>query len=192
MNKYDVSIVIATYNSEEFIPECMNSILKQTHPFKKIEVLFINDGSKDNSSKVCHEYADKYENVKIIDKENGGVSSARNTGIKIAQGKYIMILDADDFYSKNTIKNLVNFMDKHTEEIDVAAYKIMNYRNSDKTTTNHYRNQFYTKGTGIYDLREYPYIAQTTVNIIFKNKLKKNTKRIRSNLIGRKHLFNHR
>ena len=106
MNKYDVSIVIATYNSEEFIPECMNSILKQTHPFKKIEVLFINDGSKDNSSKVCHEYADKYENVKIIDKENGGVSSARNTGIKIAQGKYIMILDADDFYSKNTIKNL--------------------------------------------------------------------------------------
>ena len=172
--KYDVSLVIATYNSDMFIDECVNSLLKQNYDFEKIEVIFVNDGSTDKSSDICHKYSEKYKNIKVIDKENGGVSSARNTGIKAAKGKYIMILDADDFLSKKSIKKLVNFMDENEEDIDLAAYTIMNYRHSDKKITNHYRNQFYSKGTGVYDLKEYPYISQTTVNVIFKNEGKKN------------------
>ncbi len=165
MEKYDVSVIIAVYNTEKFIDECMESLINQDYSFEKIEVLLINDGSKDESLKVCKKYADTYENVKVIDKENGGVSSARNAGLKVAQGKYIMILDSDDFLSSKSIKNLVSFMEHN--DCDIASSKIMEYK--DGAIKDHIRNQFFTNGTMVYDVNKYPYISQTTVNVIFKN-----------------------
>ena len=89
-----VSIIIPIYNSEQYLGKCIDSVLKQT--FTDFELLLINDGSTDSSGKICDEYALKDARVRVFHKENGGVSAARNTGIKAAKGKYVTFVDADD------------------------------------------------------------------------------------------------
>lgn len=172
MNKgdYDVSVVLAIYNVEEFLRDAIDSLIKQKYDFSKIEVILVNDGSQDSSLSICKEYVKQYNNIKIIDKKNGGVSSARNAGIKNSLGRYIMILDPDDWISPVTVKHLVSFMNNNS--CSIAAYKVMNYTNG--KLKEHYRNSFFVKGTGIYSIEEYPYISQTTVNIIFKNRFEEN------------------
>ena len=98
-----VTIIIPIYNSEKYIKRCVDSILKQT--YKTIEVLLINDGSKDNSVDVVKKIKDK--RIRLIDKENEGVSKTRNLGIKEAKGKYIIFIDNDDFIDKDYVENHV-------------------------------------------------------------------------------------
>ena len=95
-NNIKVSIIIPVYNTEKYLDECLNSIENQT--LKDIEIICVNDGSKDHSLEILENHAAKDERIKIINKENGGVSSARNNGIKNAKGDYIMFLDSDDSY----------------------------------------------------------------------------------------------
>lgn len=165
---YDVSIVIPVYNVEKYLRECLDSIVNQKYNFNKIEVILINDGSKDNSLEICKMYCDKYNNFKLIDKKNAGVSAARNDGIKKSTGKYILILDSDDFLSNNAISNLFDFFEAHYDEIDLLTYPIYFYT-LDKKTSLHPRYAAYDKGSGIYDVEEYVYLNQSTVNIMFKN-----------------------
>lgn len=172
MLKYDVSIIVAVYNNEKYIENCIKSILKQVYPLKRIQLILVNDGSKDNSLNICNKYAKRNENILVINQKNQGVSAARNAGISAAEGKYIMILDSDDTISLNTVKNLVAFFDKHYDEIDLVTYPMINVTNKSKTT--HFRYGFFDKGTGVYDLEEYPYICQSNVNVIIKNKFKDN------------------
>ncbi len=89
-----ISIIVPVYNVEKYLKECIESILSQT--YKNIEIILIDDGSTDNSGKICDEYLKKDSRVKVIHKENGGLSDARNTGIEIASGKYIGFVDSDD------------------------------------------------------------------------------------------------
>jgi len=91
-----ISVIVPVYNVEEYIRECVDSILMQT--MKDYEVILVNDGSKDRSGVICEEYSDKYENVRTYNKENGGASDARNLGIKCAVGDYILFIDSDDYY----------------------------------------------------------------------------------------------
>ena len=123
--KYDVTVVIPVYNSEQFIDDCVKSLMNQTHDFNKIEVMLINDGSSDNSEAKCVVYSESFPNVTYIYKENSGVSDTRNTGIRKASGKYIMLLDSDDYLRKDTIKNLVNFFDKHYDEIEMGVDRLL-------------------------------------------------------------------
>lgn len=90
-----ISIIVPVYNSEEHLHKCINSILNQT--LTDFELLLINDGSKDRSGKICDVFAEKDKRVKVIHKENGGVSDARNAGLNIASGKYICFIDSDDW-----------------------------------------------------------------------------------------------
>lgn len=165
---YDISVIIPVYNVEKYLGKCLDSLLEQTYNQDRIEIILINDGSKDNSLEVCKEYSEKYKNIKLIDKKNEGVSVARNTGIKAATGKYIMILDSDDFLSKNSIENLYNFFEKHYDEIDLLTYPIHFFYVNERTEL-HPRYKAYDKGSGIYDINEYIYLNQSTVNIMFKN-----------------------
>lgn len=169
---YKVSVVVAVYNVELYINECVDSLIKQSIGFKNIEVILVDDGSIDNSKSICLEYSNKYHNVKVISQENNGVSSARNKGIKNATGKYIMILDSDDFLSSNTINDLYNFFEKHYNEVDLVTYPIYIYNNMRSTFMKRYK--FFNKGTDVYDLDEYYYLNQKTVNIIFKNRFENN------------------
>ncbi len=94
-----ISVIVPIYNSEKTITRCVKSIQNQT--YKNIEIILVDDGSIDNSLKMCKEFAKTDHRIKIIQKNNGGVSSARNIGIESAEGEYIMFCDADDYVSPN-------------------------------------------------------------------------------------------
>ena len=106
MSKIDVSIIIPIYNCEKYLKECIESILMQT--LKKIEVILIDDGSTDNSLKICKLFQSKDPRIKVIHQENVGVSKARENGLKIATGKYISFIDADDYIKEDFLEKLYN------------------------------------------------------------------------------------
>ena len=105
-----VSFIVPVYNVQEYLTDCIDSILNQT--YKNIEVILVDDGSVDQSPAICDKYEKKDARVHVIHKENGGVSSARNTGIDAASGEYICFVDADDrvtsFYVESVIKSFAN------------------------------------------------------------------------------------
>ena len=90
-----VSVIVPVYKVENVLHYCIDSILNQT--YKNFELILVDDGSPDNSGKICDEYAKKDNRIKVIYKENGGVSSARNCGIDAAKGKYVCFVDSDDY-----------------------------------------------------------------------------------------------
>lgn len=125
-HKFKFSFVMPVYNVERYLDEAVKSILAQSMDFEKnVEIIFINDGSTDSSEDICIKYQKKYpNNVKYIKQENLGVSAARNTGIDIAQGKYLSFLDADDILSPDALELSYQFLEKHHEEIDFVAIKM--------------------------------------------------------------------
>ena len=96
------SIIIPVYNVENELARCIDSIINQT--FGNFELILVDDGSPDNSGSICDEYAKNDSRVQVIHKANGGVSSARNTGLKIAKGEYIWFVDSDDYVETNSFK----------------------------------------------------------------------------------------
>ena len=169
--KYDISIIVPVYNNEEYIDECLKSILNQKFDINRIQVFLINDGSKDNSLQVLKKYEN--DNIIVIDKKNSGVSETRNLGLKKAQGKYILFLDSDDYLSKNACKNLFNFFEKHYDEVDLVTYPIV-YDINGKYKKHARYSKMFEKGTGVYDLEKHYNLIQTTVNVFIKNEFENN------------------
>ena len=166
--KYDVSVIIPFYNNELYLDECILSVLNQKYDTNKIEIVLINDCSIDNSLKIAQKY-ENLSNVVLINKtKNEGVSSARNDGIKNAHGKYIMLLDGDDYISEDSISLLVDFFDKHYDEVDMVTYPIY-LKIKDGRPHIQKKYEYYDKGSSIYSFDEYPYVNQTTINVIVKN-----------------------
>ena len=95
MEKELISIIVPIYNVEKYLRQCLESISEQT--YKNFECLLINDGSPDNSAEICREYVEKDARFRYFEKENGGLASARNLGIKYSKGKYISFIDSDDW-----------------------------------------------------------------------------------------------
>lgn len=117
-----LSIIIPTYNMERYLKYCLDSLLIKDN-FEALEVLIINDGSKDNSSAIAHEYADKYPNVfRVIDKENGNYGSCVNRGLKEAVGKYVKVLDADDSFDTANFCEFVDFLDSVDADLILSDY----------------------------------------------------------------------
>ncbi|MBQ2116697.1 MAG: glycosyltransferase family 2 protein [Lachnospiraceae bacterium] len=106
-----ISVVVAVYNIEKYIGECVDSILAQS--YKELEIILVDDGSRDSSGKLCDEYAAKDNRIHVIHKVNGGLSDARNKGTEYAHGKYIFVLDGDDYIEPDTIRVM---HDKITKE----------------------------------------------------------------------------
>lgn len=115
-----VSIVIPVYNAAPDLARCIESVRKQT--YRNIEVFLVNDGSKDASSPICHMYERIDPRVHVIDKENAGVSAARNTGIAAAQGKYIQFVDSDDWLAPDFTEKLVSAAEAHTADLVIAPF----------------------------------------------------------------------
>ena len=118
-----ISIVVPVYNAEKYLPECIESIINQT--YENIEILLIDDGSKDNSGKICDEYSSKDKRIKVIHKANGGVSSARNTGLDNARGKYVTFVDSDDLIATEYISKL--YMNVLGRKSDLAFCRFASY-----------------------------------------------------------------
>lgn len=122
-----VAIIIPVYNAEEFLKYSVESVLNQT--YSNLEIILVNDGSKDSSGLLCDKYAEKDSRVKVIHKENGGLSSARNTGVEKATADWIIFLDSDDYYEKITVEYLVKLRDKFN--VDMAATTVVEVRSYD-------------------------------------------------------------
>lgn len=121
-----VSIIIPIYNCEEYLKECLESVLKQTYSPNLIEVIMINDGTKDNSDKICEEYNDKYGWIFIDRKENKGLAYTRNEGIKCSSGDFIMFLDSDDLLYENAVISLINNQHKYNSDIVISKLNSFN------------------------------------------------------------------
>jgi glycosyltransferase involved in cell wall biosynthesis len=137
--KPEISIIVPIYNVEPYLRKCLNSILEQT--FTNFELILVNDGSTDKSAFICDEYAVKDDRVKVIHKDYGGVSSARNVGIKLARGNYIGFVDSDDYIEKNMYKILYHAC--IDSKSDIAICKLGREVNSE--LTNNDIGEFYIK-----------------------------------------------
>lgn len=165
--QYKVSVIVPVYNVEEYLRDCLDSLVAQTIDHRLMEVLLINDGSTDNSLEICNEYAENYSVFKVFSKDNEGLSATRNYGIKRAQGKYMMYLDSDDMFAPETVEAVTNFFDTVYDQVDLVTYLDQRYRNGVKLNV-HFRYKYLTK-SGVYDLNQLPYITQTRVSVCVKN-----------------------
>ena len=111
-----ISVIINVYNCEKFIKKCVDSVIKQT--YKNLEILIINDGSIDDTLKICKKIKDK--RIKIITTKNLGLSLSRNIGIDNAKGDYLYFVDADDFIEEDTIEYLYNLIKKYDADISTS------------------------------------------------------------------------
>ena len=116
-----ITIVVPIYKVEDCLKICIDSILNQT--YKNLEIILVDDGSPDNCDKICDEYAKKDKRIKVIHKENGGLSDARNAGMKIATGKYITFIDSDDYVSNDYVEYLYNLIKKYNVKLSICDFK---------------------------------------------------------------------
>jgi glycosyltransferase involved in cell wall biosynthesis len=115
-----ISIIIPVYNAEKFIAKCLDSVLNQSH--QNLEIILVNDGSTDRSGLICDDYARKDTRVIALHKVNGGVSSARNAGLKMAKGKYIGFVDPDDWIEPGMFENLYQLIINSKADISACGY----------------------------------------------------------------------
>lgn len=110
-NSFDFSVIMPIYNTADYLDEAISSVISQTIGFKEhIQLVLINDGSTDNSEEICLRYKEQYpENIIYYYKQNGGVASAKNAGLKLAGGKYLNFMSSDDYWSKNSFEELKSF-----------------------------------------------------------------------------------
>lgn len=120
-----VSIIVPAYNASETITRTLNSILNQT--YKNIEIIVINDGSTDNTSEIVKKSKDN--RIKLIEQKNGGVSKARNNGLKFATGKYVLFIDSDDILSRKMIELLLKLMSENESDLVICNYINISYKN---------------------------------------------------------------
>ena len=116
-----ISVIIPVYNVEKYLRECLDSVLAQT--YKNLEIILIDDGSPDNCGKICDEYAQKDNRIKVIHQVNQGVSAARNAGLKVATGEYIAFVDSDDFIKPDMYEYLYALISK--EHADMAMCNVI-------------------------------------------------------------------
>lgn len=116
-NCVEFSIIVPVYNCEKFLNKMINSILNQT--YKNFEIILVNDGSTDESLIICERFSSEYENIKVINKKNTGVSDTRNVGIKNSNGKYILFMDADDYVEETYLEHMDLIIQKYDYNIDL-------------------------------------------------------------------------
>ena len=115
-----ISIIVPIYKVEPYLEKCVESILKQT--FTDFELILVDDGSPDHCPEICDEYAKKDNRIRVIHKKNGGLSSARNAGIDVAQGAYLSFIDGDDWIAPDMYLKMVSLMEEHGGDIAVCEY----------------------------------------------------------------------
>lgn len=146
-----VSIIVPVYNAASTLTRCLDSIINQTH--KNIEIILINDGSKDNTLNICKDYTKKDKRIKLINKENSGVSNSRNIGIDNATGDYITFVDADDTLDAKTVETII---ENASDDKDVIRY---NFNSIGKTTFSN----------NLYDLKNKTVDIQKNREVIYKH-----------------------
>ena len=120
--KFTFSIIMAVYNTEEYLKETIDSIINQDFDFTRVQIILVDDGSEDNSKDICLDYAQRYQNnVVYVHQENQGQASARNNGLKYVEGEFINFLDSDDKLEPNTLSEIYQHFKKWKSELDVIT-----------------------------------------------------------------------
>lgn len=171
MDEKLVSVIIPAYNIEDYIGRCLDSIISQT--YKNLEIIVVDDGSRDYTGEILDNYAKKDRRIKVIHKENGGVSSARNKGIEAAEGDYIGFIDGDDLIEPGMYKTLVDLLEEENADIAHCGYQMVfpdrvdYYHNTGK-------KKIQTTEEGLKDLLSGEMIEPGLVNKLYKKELIKN------------------
>lgn len=188
-----ISIIVPVYNVEKVLHNCIESILSQT--FTDFELLLIDDGSPDNSGAICDKYADRDSRIKVIHKENAGVSTARNTGFFNATGKYIVCVDSDDYINDDYLQSFINIVDKYpdAEMVWCGFSTVRNYEKSIIQKVN-YNNDEITESdiSEIMTLHEKWLDASPCNKLYLRENIVKNNLKMDINLsLGEDLLFNY-
>lgn len=148
--KNTISIIIPVYNMEAFLAECLDSVLAQTYP--QLQIICVNDGSKDRSQEILEAYARRDPRVKVLVKENGGLSSARNRGLEEATGEYVMFLDSDDWLDHDICRLAVREMESTGADLVMWSY-LREFQTQSKPTDVLGRERLYFDAEGVRGLR---------------------------------------
>lgn len=172
---FEFSVVMAVYNVEPFLREAVDSLIAQDFGFDRIQLIMVDDGSTDGSGAICDMYAQQYpDNVIVVHKENGGVSSARNEGMKYATGRYLNFMDSDDKFTKNTFREVHKFFLEKEKETDVVTIPLEFF---DGARGSHWQNDKFKKGNRVLDLFwDYKATIMFVNASFFMNHLKKEIK----------------
>ena len=125
-----LSIVVPIYKVESYLRKCVDSLLVQDLSKEDYEIILVDDGSPDRCGEICDEYASRYANIRVVHRKNGGLSAARNSGIEVAQGKYIQFVDSDDYLEPNVLKALVDKME--TDQLEILRFNYQNVNEEGK------------------------------------------------------------
>ncbi len=118
-----ISVILPIYNVEQFLPRCIESVCRQT--YDNIEIILVDDGSKDNCYNICEEYAAKDNRIKVLHKVNGGLSDARNKGTQIARGQYITFIDSDDYVTDTYVEYLYSLIEKYHTRMSLCTHTVV-------------------------------------------------------------------
>ena len=177
-----ISIVMPVYNKEMYLDKTLERILNQS--YKNFEVIIVNDGSTDNTKKICDEYAKKDSRISVYHIENGGVSNARNTGLKYVTGEYIQFIDADDCINEDVFKTYIKILEREKYDIIFTSYNKVDHNDKIlKVVDLEYRGLKYKKDIlrnfvkNQVDIGYYGWISNKLIktDIVIKNKIKFNT-----------------
>lgn len=113
-----ISVIVPVYNVEKYLGRCLDSIIAQS--YNNLEIILVDDGTRDNSDKICDEYAQKDSRIKVLHTENGGLSAARNRGLKIITGDYVAFVDSDDYIAENMIEKLFDAIKSNNADISIC------------------------------------------------------------------------
>lgn len=119
-----ISIIVPIYNVEKYLPKCIKSIQAQT--YKNLEIILVDDGSPDGCGDICDDFAENDNRIKVIHKENGGLSDARNAGIDIATGRYLAFVDSDDYISNRFVEELYSSIKDSDADIAICNFELVN------------------------------------------------------------------
>lgn len=126
-----ISLVVPVYNVQEYLPECLDSLLGQS--FKAIEIILVDDGSTDASAEICDRYASGDDRIRVVHQQNAGVSRARNVGIGLARGKYLGFVDSDDWVDRDYCKRLYEALTDYGADISICSYYVVRPRKTKPT-----------------------------------------------------------
>lgn len=152
-----LSIIVPSYNMERYLQTCLGRLVLTPELMERLEVLVVNDGSKDRTSEIAHEFAEKYPNTfHVIDKKNGHYGSCVNEGLKVASGEYVKILDADDYFEQEAFKGLLDLMIKQVDSSEPADMVISDYCKVDPDGREYEFTNFALPRGSSFDLKEIP------------------------------------
>lgn len=161
-----VSVIVPVFNVDKYLGKCIESIINQS--YRNLEIILINDGSTDKSLYICEMYKTRDDRIKVIDKKNGGLSSARNAGLDIMNGEYVIFVDSDDFINENMVKDLLQAAISENADIVQSGFQMI-YDSGEIKKRYKYINNIINTKKSILEA----YFVQQSINVILCNKIYK-------------------